>query len=139
MKYRLKLLIVMMLISLSSFSQTDIKTKQVSNIDTIKLHKDVAKKIAKDLLYLDALVQEKTILLENIDTLNRQKNYKDSIILSKDKQIRSYKDIIDINSLKEVEYRATVTAVKYELKKQKLANKIIYGLLALAVGLIIIK
>lgn len=124
---------------MSSFSQTDIKTKQVSNIDTIKLHKDVAKKIAKDLLYLDALVQEKTILLENIDTLNRQKNYKDSIILSKDKQIRSYKDIIDINSLKEVEYRATVTAVKYELKKQKLANKITYGLLALAVGLIIIK
>ena len=124
---------------MSSFSQTDIKTKQVSNIDTIKLHKDVAKKIAKDLLYLDALVQEKTILLENIDTLNRQKKYKDSIILSKDKQIRSYKDIIDINSLKEVEYRATVTAVKYELKKQKLANKITYGLLALAVGLIIIK
>ena len=128
-----------MLISLSSFSQTDTKTKQVLNNDTIKLHKDVANKVAKDLLYLDALVQEKTILLENIDTLNKQKNYKDSIILSKDKQIRSYKNIIDINSLKEVEYRATVTAVKYELKKQKLANKITFGLLALAVGLIIIK
>lgn len=139
MKYGLKLLIVMMLISLSSFSQTDTKTKQVLNNDTIKLHKDVANKVAKDLLYLDALVQEKTILLENIDTLNKQKNYKDSIILSKDKQIRSYKNIIDINSLKEVEYRATVTAVKYELKKQKLANKITFGLLALAVGLIIIK
>lgn len=128
-----------MLISLSSFSQTDIKIKQVPNNDSIKLHKDVAKKIAKDLLYLDALVQEKTILLENIDTLNRQKNYKDSIIVNKDKQIRSYKNIIDINSLKEVEYRATVTAVKYELKKQKLANKITFGFLALAVGLIIIK
>ena len=128
-----------MLISLSSFSQTDIKIRQVPNNDTIKLNKDVAKKIAKDLLYLDALVQEKTILLENIDTLNSQKNYKDSIILSKDKQIKSYKNIIDINSLKEVEYRATVTAVKYELKKQKLANKITFGFLALAVGLIIIK
>lgn len=128
-----------MLISLSSFSQTDIKIKQVPNNDSIKLHKDVAKKIAKDLLYLDALIQEKTILLESIDTLNRQKNYKDSIIANKDKQIRSYKNIIDINSLKEVEYRATVTAVKYELKKQKLANKITFGFLALAVGLIIIK
>lgn len=128
-----------MLISLSSFSQTDIKIKQVPNNDTIKLHKDVAKKIAKDLLYLDALVQEKIVLLENIDTLNKQKNYKDSIIVNKDKQLRSYKNIIDINSLKEVEYRATVTAVKYELKKQKLANKITFGFLALAVGLIIIK
>lgn len=128
-----------MLISLSSFSQTDIRIKQVPNNDTIKLHKDLAKKIAKDLLYLDVLVQDRDYLLENIDLLNKQKNYKDSIILNKDKQIRSYKNIIDINSLKEVEYRATVTAAKYELKKQKLAGKITFGLLALAVGLIIIK
>jgi hypothetical protein len=124
---------------LSSFSQTDTKIKQVPNNDTIKLHKDLANKIAKDLIYLDAIVQEKTVLLENIDSLNNQKKYKDSIILNKDKQIRSYKDIIDINSLKEAQYRATVTAVKYELKKQKLSNKITFGLLALAVGLIIIK
>lgn len=128
-----------MSISLSSFSQTDIKIKQVPNNDTIKLHKDVAKKIAKDLLYLDVLVQDKNYLLENIDSLNKQKKYKDSIILNKDKQLRYYKDIIEINSLKEAEYRSTVTAVKYELKKQKLTNKITFGLLALAVGLTIIK
>ena len=128
-----------MLISLSSFSQTDIRIKQIPNNDTIKIHKDLAKKIAKDLLYLDVLVQDRKYLLENIDLLSKQKNYKDSIILNKDKQIGSYKNIIDINSLKEVEYRSTVTAAKYELKKQKLANKITFGFLALAVGLIIIK
>lgn len=128
-----------MLISLSSFSQTGIKIKQVPNNDSIKIHKDVANKIAKDLLYLDAIVQEKIVLLESIDTLNKQKTYKDSIILNKDKQLRSYRNIIDINSLKEVEYRAKLTAVNYELKKQKLANKITFGLVALAVGLIIIK
>ena len=124
---------------MSSFSQTDIKIQQVPNNDTIKLHKDLARKIARDLLYLDALVLERVYLLENIDTLDKQKKYKDSIIANKDKQIKSYRNIIDINLLKEAEYRAKVTAVNYELKKQKLTNKISYGLLALAVGLIIIK
>jgi len=124
---------------LSSFSQTDIKIHQVPNNDTVKLHKDVAKKVAKDLVYLDALKSEKVILVENIDSLKSIKNYKDSIIVYKDKQINDYIGIIKIQEDKEKVYTNNISSLKIELKKQKLANKIIYGFLALSVGLLIVK
>lgn len=128
-----------MLISLSSFSQTDIKIHQVPNNDTVKLHKEVAKKVAKDLVYLDAIKSERAILIENIDSLKSIKNYKDSIIAHKDKQITYYRDIINIQEDKEKVYINNISAISLELKKQKLANKIIYGFLALSVGLLIVK
>jgi hypothetical protein len=103
------------------------------------LHKDVAKKVAKDLVYLDALKSEKVILVENIDSLKSIKNYKDSIIVYKDKQINDYIGIIKIQEDKEKVYTNNISSLKIELKKQKLANKIIYGFLALSVGLLIVK
>lgn len=124
---------------MSSFSQTDIKIHQVPNNDTVKLHKDVAKKVAKDLVYLDALKSEKVILVENIDSLKSIKNYKDSIIVYKDKQINDYRGIIKIQEDKEKVYTDNISSLKIELKKQKFANKIIYGFLALSVGLLIVK
>jgi len=128
-----------MFLSLSSFSQTDIKIQKVLNSDSIKLHKDIAKKIVKDLMYLDVLKQERIFLLENIDTLNKEKDYKDSIIKYKDYQIKEYKYIIDIDALKEARYRSTVTVLNNKLKKEKLASKISFGLIAIAVGFILIK
>lgn len=103
------------------------------------MHKDVAKKVAKDLVYLDALKSEKVILVENIDSLKSIKNYKDSIIVYKDKQINDYIGIIKIQEDKEKVYTNNISSLKIELKKQKLANKIIYGFLALSVGLLIVK
>jgi hypothetical protein len=90
-------------------------------------------------MQLDVLKQERVLLLENIDTINQQKVYKDSIINYKDSQIGTYKNIIDIDALKEAQYRATVTSLNYKLKKQKLANKVSFGLMALVVGFILIK
>lgn len=128
-----------MLISLSSFSQTDTKTQQVSNNDTIKLHKEVAKKVVKDLMYLDVLKQERILLLENIDTLKNQKSYKDSIIFLKDDQIGYYKKTIDLYKTKEDTYTNAITKLKLEVKRQKLSSKISFGLLALAAGVVLIK
>jgi hypothetical protein len=90
-------------------------------------------------MYLDVLKQERIFLLENIDTLNKEKDYKDSIIKYKDYQIKEYKYIIDIDALKEARYRSTVTVLNNKLKKEKLASKISFGLIAIAVGFILIK
>jgi len=77
--------------------------------------------------------------LENIDTLENQKSYKDSIIAYKDKEIFSYKDIIKINQEKEVIYTGTIKGLEKEVKKQKLIKKSALGLLVISIGFLIVK
>jgi len=103
------------------------------------LHKDVAKKVAKDLVYLDALKSERVILVENIDSLKSIKNYKDSIIVYKDKQINDYRSIIRIQEDKEKVYTDNISSLKFELKKQKLSKKLSLGLVLLAIGFAVVK
>ena len=85
-----------MLLSLNSFSQTVIETRQVPNNDTVKIHIDIAKKIAKDLSLLDVLKEERVLLKQNIDTITFQRDTKDSIIVRKNDQIGLYKSSIDL-------------------------------------------
>lgn len=124
---------------MSSFSQTDTQTQPVVNNDTVKLHKDVAKKVVKDLMYLDVLKKERVILLENIDTLNNQKAYKDNIIKLKDDQIGGYKKTIDLYKAKESKYNSAINSLTLEVKKQKLTKKLSFGMVLLAVGVAFIK
>ena len=125
--------------SLSASSQTVIKTQSVPNNDTLRLHKNVAKKVIKDLVHSDALKQERAILLENIDTLNNQKIYKDSIISYKDRQIDAYKGIVDIQEKKEVAYTSTIKQLEKQVRRQKLAKKTAFGLLVISIGFLIVK
>ena len=85
-----------MLLSLSCFSQKSLKTQVKLNNDSVKIHKDLAIKIAKDLEYLTVLKEERVILLENIDTLQSQKKYKDAIIDNKNREIKYSNDIISL-------------------------------------------
>lgn len=125
--------------SLSASSQTVIKTQSVPNSDTLRLHKTVAKKVIKDLIHSDALKQERSILLENIDTLSNQKIYKDSIISYKDRQIEAFKGIVDLQDKKEVAYTSTIKQLEKQVKRQKLAKKTIMGLLVISIGFLIVK
>ena len=125
--------------SLSATSQTVIKTQPVPNIDTLRLHKNVAKLVVKDLVHSDVLKQERTLLLENIDTLVNQKSYKDSVIAYKDKQIVSYKDIISLNNEKEVVYVGAIKGLEKEVKKQKFIKKSALGLLVISIVFLIVK
>ncbi len=128
----------MMLISFSSFSQTDIPVVLVNN-DTVKIHREVAKKVVKDLMYLDVLKQERVLLLENIDTLVIQKSYKDTIIKKKDEQIVYYKKIVDIYKEKEDVYSTAISNLNKDLKVQKLTKKISFGVILLSLGIAFIK
>jgi hypothetical protein len=113
-----------MLISLNSFSQTVIETRQVSNSDTVKIHIDIAKKIAKDLSLLDVLKEERVLLKQNIDTITFQRDTKDSIIVRKNDQIGLYKSSIDLYKQKEDVYKTTLNKLDLQLSKAKLKNKL---------------
>jgi len=113
-----------MLLSLNSFSQTVIETRQVSNNDTVKIHIDIAKKIAKDLSLLDVLKEERVLLKQNIDTITFQRDTKDSIIVRKNDQIGLYKSSIDLYKQKEDVYKTTLNKLDLQLSKAKLKNKL---------------
>jgi hypothetical protein len=109
---------------LNSFSQTVIETRQVPNNDTVKIHIEVAKKIAKDLSLLDVLKEEKGLLKQNIDTLTFQRDTKDSIIVRKNDQITLYKSSIDLYKEKESVYKTTLDKLDLQLSKAKIKNKL---------------
>jgi hypothetical protein len=113
-----------MLISLNSFSQIVTETRQVPNNDTVKIHIEVAKKIAKDLSLLDVLKEEKGLLKQNIDTLTFQRDTKDSIIVRKNDQITLYKSSIDLYKEKESVYKTTLDKLDLQLSKAKIKNKL---------------
>jgi hypothetical protein len=125
--------------SLSASSQTVIRIQPISNSDTLRLDKNVAKKVVKDLVQSDVLKQERVLMLENIDNLTNQKIYKDSIISYKDRQIESYKGILGIQEEKEVAYTATIKKLEKQVKRQKLAKKTAFGLLVISIGFLIVK
>lgn len=125
--------------SLSASSQTVIRIQPISNSDTLRLDKNVAKKVVKDLVQSDVLKQERVLMLENIDNLTNQKIYKDSIISYKDRQIEAYRGIVGIQEEKEVTYTATIKKLEKQVKRQKLAKKTAFGLLVISIGFLIVK
>lgn len=124
---------------MNAFSQSDIRIQPVPNNDTLRLHKVVAKKVVKDLVHSDVLKKERDLLLENIDTLNNQKIYKDSIISFKDRQIDAYKGIVRIQEDKEVVYTSVIKNLEKQVRRQKTAKKFAFGLLVISVGFLIVK
>jgi hypothetical protein len=129
-----------MFLTLKSFSQIVTQTQQIPNNDTVKIHINVAKKIAKDLLYLDALKQERLLLLENIDTITFQKVMKDSIISKKDDQIGLYKANIELYKEKESLYSKSLNLLQADLAKQKIRNKLSFlSIAALAIYIFVHK
>jgi hypothetical protein len=112
------------LFSLKSFSQTVTPTQPVQNNDTVKIHISVAKKIAKDLMQLDAVKGENALLKQNIDTITYQRDLKDSIIVKKNDQIGLYKSSIEIYKQKENIYKTTLDKLDLQLTKAKLKNKL---------------
>ena len=139
MKQKSRLLIVMMLLSLSCFSQKSLKTQVKLNNDSVKIHKDLAIKIAKDLEYLTVLKEERVILLENIDTLQSQKKYKDAIIDNKNREIKYSNDIISLQKAQQRELSTTIKILDNKIKVQKITKKASIALLILTVGFAIIK
>ena len=124
---------------MSCFSQKNLKTQVKLNSDSVKIHKDLAIKIAKDLEYLTVLKEERVLLLENIDTLVSQKNYKDGIIENKNKEIKYNNDIINLQKAQQRELYTTISNLDRQVKVQKITKKASIALLILSIGFALIK
>lgn len=107
-------------------------SQTVTNNDTVKIHVDVAKKVIKDLLLLDATKKHN-------DTLVSILSLKNDIITNKDLQIENYKKIGLNQEMKEAIYDSELSRKNLELKKtnKKLAIQqkvkwvyLIFGILA---------
>lgn len=94
----------MILLSWTAFSQQGTKNPT----DSIVLNKDVAKKIAKDLVELDYRRSTDTLLQQNIVLLHQQLNAKDSIISIKDSQLNIYQRSIQDYLIKDSLYQKQI-------------------------------
>lgn len=74
---KIALLILLAFCNLIVFSQKDTTT----NDSLVCIKKEIAKKIAKDLVKLDECLEQKTVLDNNILLLNNQLKNKDSVII----------------------------------------------------------
>jgi hypothetical protein len=117
--------IVCLLILSKAGSQT------VTNSDTVKIHVDVARKVIKDLLLLDATKRHN-------DTLVSVLSLKNDIIANKDLQIENYKKIGYNYDIKIGMYDSELHNVNRELKttRRKLSTQSRAKWLFLAIGVI---
>lgn len=108
-----------MLISLSVSSQIDTTTRIIHNKDSVTISKEVAKKVVKDLILLDATIQENSLLKDNIVLYKRQISNKDSIIGAKDLQINAYQSIVSDYKKNQQLYDQRIHYLEKENKWQK--------------------
>lgn len=106
-------------------------SQTVTNNDTVKIHVDVAKKVIKDLLLLDATKKHN-------DTLVAILSLKNDIIANKDKEILNYQKIGLNHELKEALYDSELSRKQMELRSvnKKLATQSKLKWVYLAVGII---
>jgi len=117
--------IVCLLILSKAGSQT------VTNSDTVKIHVDVARKVIKDLLLLDATKSHN-------DTLVSILSLKNDIIANKDLQIENYKKIGYNYDMKVAVYDSELYRLNRELKttRRKLNTQSRAKWVFLAIGVI---
>jgi hypothetical protein len=117
--------IVCLLILSKAGSQT------VTNSDTVKIHVDVARKVIKDLLLLDATKSHN-------DTLVSILSLKNDIIANKDLQIENYKKIGYSYDMKVAVYDSELYRLNRELKttRRKLNTQSRAKWVFLAIGVI---
>ena len=112
---RLILLILLVIVSLKSFSQTD--TTRIS------LEEQIARLVIKDLIEGDGAKKELSITLEKVSLLNQKIVLKDSIINTNTQQISNYNSIVSQKDSQVMLFQDLSDKLHNDLRKQKLKNK----------------
>jgi len=112
---RLILLILLVIVSLKSFSQTD--TTRIS------LEEQIARLVIKDLIEGDGAKKELSITLEKVSLLNQKIVLKDSIINTNTQQISNYNSIVSQKDSQVIMFQNLSDELQNNLRKQKLKNK----------------
>ena len=115
------LLIILMITSLESFSQT------VIDSTSIQLKKPIAKLVIKDLITGDGAKNELVLTLGKVDILKQKIVLKDSVILNLNSQIGNFNNILLSKSDQLVLSQQLSKKLQLDLKKQKLKTKLTAG------------
>ena len=130
---KLGLLIILMMMSFTSFSQTDTDTL------SIQLEKPVVKLVIKDLLTGDEAKEELVLSSKKFKLLEQKVELKDSIILNLNNKISNFNSIMLTKDNQLGLSQELTKKLQLDLKKQKLKTKLV-GLagIGVAVGILVI-
>ena len=130
---KLGLLIILAMMSFTSFSQTDTDTL------SIQLEKPVVKLVIKDLLTGDEAKEELVLSSKKFKLLEQKVELKDSIISNLNNKISNFNSIM-LTKDNQLDLSQELTKkLQLDLKKQKLKTKLV-GLagIGVAVGILVI-
>ena len=118
---KLKLLIILMMMSFISFSQNDTSTR------SIQIEKPIVKLVIKDLITGDEAKSTLSITNDKINLLEQKIFLKDSIILNLNNQVSNFNSILaqknnQLNISRELSER-----LEKDLKRAKIKNKLTLG------------
>lgn len=117
------MLILLLNLSLTSFSQTD-TSKKLPTPEPVKcLPVSTFKEIAKDLLKGDSARAELKLANEEISKLEEKVVLKDSVIVTMQQKEENYKTIIGAHEQKFTVLENYTKSVELKLKKEKVKNK----------------
>ena len=114
---KLKLLILLVMMSLKVFSQSD--TTYI-----IPMEESIARLIIKDLIEGDGAKQELSITLEKVLLLNQKIVLKDSVINTQTQQITNYESVILTKDLQFKSSQELSDQLQKDLKKEKRKSRI---------------
>lgn len=118
---KLVVLIILLILSSKSFSQS------VINTTTIQLEKPIARLVIKDLIGGDGAKQELNLTQDKVNILEQKVILKDSVILNLNHQIFNYKNIIDVKSEQLLLSQELSHKLQNDLKKQQTKTKMVTG------------
>ena len=137
MKLILKLvpLMILMMMSLKSFSQNDTVPS------SIQLKKPIAKLVIKDLISGDGAKEELLLNIDKVKLLEDKIILKDSVIFNLKDQISNFNSILNTKSDQLTLSKKLSERLESDLKKQQLKTKLMggAGIVAVAVTIFLLK
>jgi len=132
---RWMLSIILMIVSLNSFSQT------VTDSTTIRLKKPIVKLVIKDLIKGDGAKKELILYGDKIKLFQEKIILKDSVILNLNTKVNNFNSILITKSDQLSLSQELSKKLEQDLKKQKFKNKLTTGagILAVIVTAILVK
>tara|TARA_B100001175_G_C19404284_1_gene587860 strand:+ start:4 stop:411 length:408 start_codon:yes stop_codon:yes gene_type:complete len=110
-------LIILMMMSLKSFSQNDINK-------SIRLKKPIAKLVIKDLIIGDGAKLELGLLKKKVNLLDTKIVFKDSIITNLNERVMNFESILTTKSDQLAISKELSLKLQTDLKKQKAKTKL---------------
>ena len=130
---KLILLIILMMMSLNSFSQS------ATDSTSIQLQKPIARLVIKDLITGDGAKEELSLVEQKIKLLETKIVFKDSVILNLNERVTNFESIMNTQTDQLSLSKQLSDRLQADLKKQKVKTKLTTGAgILVAAGILIL-